>query len=197
MSVPDRSHSADAAWTAEPATDAVWVWAALGVAVVGLAGSLYLSLGMNLKACPLCFYQRTFMMSLVAILSVGLVANACRPGRLAVLALPLAIAGLGVALFHVSLEVRGKLECPGGVLGLGTAPQQSLAAFVALTALLALDTVRRVTSRVLTVSVPAVAIALGVLLALGSCSANPPMPGPPQHPYSGPPDICRPPYQNV
>src|SRR5438876_8199332 len=33
-----------------------WAWAALAVAVAGLAGSLFLSLGMNLKACPLCFY---------------------------------------------------------------------------------------------------------------------------------------------
>src|SRR5438093_13276732 len=82
-------------------------WAALAVAVAGLAGSLFLSLGMNLKACPLCFYQRTFMMSLVAVLGVGLLAGAARPGRLALLALPLAVAGLGVALFHVSLELRG------------------------------------------------------------------------------------------
>jgi hypothetical protein len=33
-----------------------WVWAALVVALAGLAGSLWLSLAMNFKACALCFY---------------------------------------------------------------------------------------------------------------------------------------------
>src|ERR687887_446681 len=81
---------------AEPgAAVSVWTWAAFVVAAVGLAGSLFLSLGMNLKACPLCFYQRTFMMSLVAVLGMGLLVAAARPGRLALLALPLATAGLG------------------------------------------------------------------------------------------------------
>src|SRR5918911_608496 len=130
---PDSVRAPDAA------APSAWAWAALAVAVVGLAGSLYLSLGMHLKACPLCFYQRTFMMALVAVLGVGLLAGAARPGRLALLALPLAVAGLGVALFHVWLEVRGKLECPAGVLGLGTAPQQSLVVFALVFALLLLD----------------------------------------------------------
>src|SRR5262245_57474276 len=90
--------------------------AGLVVAVAGLAGSLLLSLGLNLKACPLCFYQRTFVMSLVAMLGLGLAARAARPARLLLLALPLAVAGLGVALFHVRLEWAGKLECPDGLL---------------------------------------------------------------------------------
>jgi hypothetical protein len=37
--------------------------------------------------------------------------------------LPLAVAGLGVALFHEYLELTGKLECPSGVMGVGTAPR--------------------------------------------------------------------------
>src|ERR687886_605295 len=132
MSVSGAAGAAPSPVPPSPEAGAVaspWLWAALAVALAGLAGSLFLSLGMGLKACPLCFYQRAFMMSLVAVLGMGLLAGAARPGRLALLALPLATAGLGVALFHVSLEVRGKLECPRGVLGLGTAPQQSLAAF--------------------------------------------------------------------
>src|SRR5947209_7051199 len=56
-----------------------WTWAALAVAVAGLGGSLFLSLGMHLKACPLCFYQRTFAMSLVAVLGMGLLAGVARP----------------------------------------------------------------------------------------------------------------------
>jgi disulfide bond formation protein DsbB len=174
--------------------NAFWAWAALAAAVAGLAGSLFLSLGMNLKACPLCFYQRTFMMGLVAVLGMGLLARAARPGRLALLALPLAVAGLGVALFHVSLELRDKLECPAGLLRLGTAPQQSLAMFVVLTALLAVDALRAARG-------PAGwggligGVVLGGLLAAASCTSNPPMPAPPTAPYASPhPDICRPPY---
>jgi len=30
---------------------------AFGVAMVGSLGSVYLSIGLGLKACPLCFYQ--------------------------------------------------------------------------------------------------------------------------------------------
>jgi hypothetical protein len=172
-----------------------WGWAALVLAVAGLAGSLGLSWGLHLKACPLCFYQRTFMMSLVAVLGVGLVARAARPGQLGLLALPLAVAGLGVALFHVRLEVTGKLECPQGLLGLGTAPKQSLAMFVVLTALLAVEAL-------LGARGPAGwggligGVVLGGLLAAASCTSNPPMPAPPKEPYASPhPDICRPPYR--
>src|SRR5437879_819950 len=99
-------------------------WAAFTVAGVGLAGSLFLSLGMELKACPLCFYQRAFVMSVFAVLGMGLFAGTPYAGRLSFLVLPLAVAGLGVALFHVYLETAGKLECPEGLLGWGTAPKQ-------------------------------------------------------------------------
>jgi disulfide bond formation protein DsbB len=165
-------------------------WAALVAAVVVSAGSLYLSLGLGLRACPLCFYQRTFALSLAAVLGVGLLAGYGRGGSPGLAALPLAVAGLGVAMFHVGLELTGKLECPGGVLGLGTAPQQSLVAFLILTALLAFETweVRLIPAR-------AGAVAAGTLLAVASCVANPPMPAPPAVPYEKPPDICRPPFR--
>jgi disulfide bond formation protein DsbB len=81
-----------------------WAWAALAASAAGLAGSLSLSWGLALKACPLCFYQRAFVMGLVAVLGTGLLVRAARPERLSLLALPLAVAGLGVALFHVGLE---------------------------------------------------------------------------------------------
>jgi disulfide bond formation protein DsbB len=70
----------------------------LAAALVALAGSLYLSLGMGLKACPLCFYQRAFAMSLVAVLGMGVLTGAGQSGRLGLLSVPLAAAGLGVAL---------------------------------------------------------------------------------------------------
>jgi hypothetical protein len=175
-----------------PGVHSAWVWAALVAAVLGLGGSLFLSLGMNLKACPLCFYQRTFMMSLVAVLAVGLLTKPGRGVPVSLFALPLAAAGLGVALFHVSLEVRGKLECPTGVFGLGTAPQQSLAVFALLFLLLLVSAVQLSATHGWGALLGG--LLLGGLLAVGSCTSNPPMPPAPAQPYAGPPEVCRPPF---
>lgn len=57
-----------------------WASAALAVSALGLAGSLWLSLALKLKACPLCFYQRTFVMGVFAVLSVGLLVDRTRSG---------------------------------------------------------------------------------------------------------------------
>lgn len=179
---------------ARPSREAIgfWLWLVFLLAVAGLAGSLYLSLGMSLKACPLCFYQRTFVMSLVAVLGMGLLLGAGGGARLGLLGLPLAAAGLGVACFHVFLELRGKLECPAGLLGLGSAPQQSLVLFAALTAMLFLETIR--TGGKWRFAQITGALAIGGLLALASCTSNPPLPSPPSQPYAQPPDVCRPPH---
>ena len=197
MSAPDAIDSAVGGNVppAEPASASRWAWAALPVAAAGLAGSLCLSLGMHLKACPLCFYQRTFVMGLLGVLVMGLLSGAARPRRLGLLALPLAVAGLGVALFHVSLELCGKLECPPGLYGLGTSPQQSLAVFVVLTGLLVADALTGAKAGVREWVARAGAIVLGVLLAVSSTIANPPPPAPPTEPYTKPPDICRPPFR--
>jgi hypothetical protein len=98
-------------------------------AVVASAGSLYLSLGVGLKACPLCFYQRTFAFALVAVTAVGLAAFGKDAGKVNLITLPLVVGGLGVAGFHTWLVMSGKLACPNGVAGLGPAPVQSLVAF--------------------------------------------------------------------
>jgi disulfide bond formation protein DsbB len=171
----------------------VWAWGALAVALAGMAGSLFLGLGMDLKACPLCFYQRSFAMSLVAVL--GLLAGVARPGRVALLGLPLAVGGLGVALFHVSLELVGRLECPAGVFGLGTSPQQSPAVFLALTGLLAAGSWQESGAGAVPWAALAGGISLGMLPAVASTVANPPPPPAPTRPYEKPPDICRPPYR--
>jgi disulfide bond formation protein DsbB len=193
MSVTGTTDSIAPLALRERAKAAGWAWAALAVALAGLAGSLALTWGMGLKACPLCFYQRTFMMSLVAVLGMGLIARAVGPDRLGFLALPLATAGLGVALFHVSLEVRGRLECPQGLLGLGTAPQQSLAVFVVLFALLVIDVLRGLPQGAATWGALAGAVVLGGLLAAASSTSNPPMQRPTPETYARPPDVCRPP----
>jgi hypothetical protein len=48
----------------------------------------------------------------------------------------------GVAAFHESLELRGKLACPPGLFGLGTASQRSLAVSVIASVLLLVDVLR-------------------------------------------------------
>ena len=181
----------------ESAPHGACLWVALLVAVAGLAGSLFASWGLGLKACPLCFYQRTFIMSVAAVLGIGLLSNAVRPGRLSLLALPMAAGGLGVAVFHVSLEWTGKLECPAGFLGLGTVPQQSLGMFAVLLALLLIDWIQSARRGQVGLGAGAVGILVGVLLAAASCTSNPPMPVPPDRPYPRPPDICRPPFRSV
>jgi disulfide bond formation protein DsbB len=165
------------------------------VALVALAGSLWLSMGMRLKACPLCFYQRTFVMGVVAVLGVGVLTGERYRAVLNLLALPLAVAGFGVAAFHVFLELTGKLECPSGVMGIGTAPQQSLAV---LTVLLALVVVGIVWSRNAGESFwfpLTAAVVLGLLLAWGAVVSSPPMPPTPTKAYETPLDMCRPPFR--
>jgi hypothetical protein len=179
--------------TSGTARAGIWIWAALAASVLAVAGSLMLSLALGLKACPLCFYQRAFAMSLVAVLGMGLVAGAQRERWLGLLSLPLATAGLGVALFHVSLEFRGKLECPAGLLGLGSAPQQSLAMFAMVFALLLIDVLRSGASPPRRIGL-AGGLILGAALAVGSCIANPPLPDPPKQAYPKAPDVCRPPF---
>lgn len=184
---------AEGSASADERANLTWTWAAFGVALLALAGSLHLSLGMGLQACTLCFYQRAFVMSLVAVLGMGLLAGAYRRVRLSVLALPLAIAGLGVAGFHVSLELRGILECPDGMFGLGTAPKQSFLMFLVLTGFLVLDLLALPRDLAGACKALTSGVVLGGLLALGSCTSNPPMRLPPDKPYDKPPDTCRPP----
>lgn len=169
----------------------LWPVAAFAISVAGLAGSLYLSLGMGLKACPLCFYQRTFIMSLVAVLGVGLLAGLARSGRLGLIALPIAIAGLGVAGFHANLEVSGQMECPKGMYDLGTAPQQSLAMFVLATVFLLVDVLTNRGAGWVRWPLLIVGLALGGGLAYASTISNPPMQRPSPEAYEKPPDICR------
>ena len=150
---------------------------------------------MGLKACPLCFYQRTFIMGIVAVLGIGLLTGERHRGVLNILALPLAVAGFGVAVFHEYLELSGKLECPAGVLGVGTAPQQSLAVLTVLLVVVSVAIVRGRNVREFRGLVLAGAAGLGLLLAWGSVASVPPMPAAPTKAYNPekqPLDMCRP-----
>jgi disulfide bond formation protein DsbB len=161
------------------------------IAALALIGSLWLSVGMGLKACPLCLYQRTFVMGVVAVLGIGVLTGPGHRNVLNLLALPLAVAGFGVAAFHVFLELTSKLECPGGVMAVGTAPQQSLAVQTVILILVSVG-VARSSHACLPSSVGAVL--LGFLLAGSSVVSAPPMPPVPTKAYEQPLDMCRPPY---
>jgi hypothetical protein len=196
MSLPAASNrELSRATTPSGPTPASLVWAPLLAALVALAGSLWLSVGMRLKACPLCFYQRTFVMGVVAILGIGLLTGARHRGVLNLLALPLAVAGLTVAVFHVYLEITGKLECPDGILGLGTAPKQSLAALTVLLILIVVGVARSGSTGEPQGGASVAAVVVGMLLAGGAVVSAPPMPPSPTKAYEIPLDICRPPFR--
>ena len=81
------------------------------------------------------------------------------------------------------------------MLGAGSAPQQSLAAFVVLTAVLLADSVRGRRQRTFGWAALLGAVVLGGLLAFASIRSAPPAPPAPNKPYDQPLEICRPPYR--
>lgn len=167
----------------------------LAVSVVAVIGSLYLSMGMHLKACPLCLYERTFLMGVAGVLLIGLSSSRdVRSGFTALMSLPLTTAGLGVAAFHVYLELTGVLECPAGLLGLGTAPQQSLAAFLLVVILTAI-TLIRCPKEMAWQKTALVAVVVGVLFSGAAIKSAPPLPKTPTEPYTTPMEGCRPAFQ--
>jgi len=173
-----------------------WTVVSLAVCLLGVAGSLWLSMGMNLKACPLCLYQRTFVMAVAGVLITGIFTRYCCSSILLLVALPAAAGGLGVAAFHEWLEVTGVLECPAGIFGAGSAPQQSLGMFVVLTIALLLGVCQGKGERGFGPPAIAAAIVAGLLFAMGAVPSAPPMPPAPTTPYEKPLDICRPPYHS-
>lgn len=119
--------------------------AATAVATVATASSLYLSLGLGLTPCRLCWYQRILMYPLVVVL--GVAAAERRPGVVRT-ALPLAVPGAAIAAYHSWLQVSqttcgiGAISCAQiqyRVLGL-TVPNLSLMAFVLVTGLVVVAT---------------------------------------------------------
>ncbi len=66
-------------------------------ALVATLGSLFFSEVMRLPPCVLCWYQRTVMYPLVWILGVGIYK---KDRKVIIYALPLALIGLLIALYH-------------------------------------------------------------------------------------------------
>ena len=108
------------------------------VALVATAGSLYLSLGLGLVPCELCWYQRILMYPLVVVFGVALVERRLGVYRTV---LPLSTLGTVLAAYHSWLQLSAGGRCSFGgcaavqlrVVGL-TIPNLSLVAFVLVTA---------------------------------------------------------------
>jgi disulfide bond formation protein DsbB len=143
---------------------------ALLLAAIAVGGSLWLSLGMNLKPCPLCYYQRAFALAAFGVLAVGLVAKIIPSNQVSLLALPVTVAGLTIASWHVWLETQGMI-CPKGIFDIGTAPQQSQAIMSLLTLVLILDTVRGLKYMKAGALGLALALVLGVALGYGGVAS--------------------------
>src|SRR5688500_1794378 len=104
------SKSADSTALGLARTSLTWLTASVLISLTGTIGSVFLSVGLGLKACPLCFYQRSFVMAALAVLILGWFAQRSRPGFVCLLSVPLAWAGLGVAAFHEYLVLTNVLE---------------------------------------------------------------------------------------
>lgn len=124
------------------------LFAAWLLAVSATATSLFFSSVMDLPPCVLCWYQRIALFPLVLVLAGGLFPFDARVVRYA---LPLAVAGWGVAGYHnllyAGLLPEGLSPCSQGasctqrhleLLGFVSIPLLSLLGFSALLALLIL-----------------------------------------------------------
>ena len=112
------------------------------IVLLSIAGSLFFSEVMQLPPCILCWFQRIAMYPLLLIIGAGIIT---RDAKMKIYALPLCLAGLGVALYH-NLLYYGVIPetiapCAEGVpcnvvqielLGFITIPLMGLAAFAAI-----------------------------------------------------------------
>lgn len=179
----------------EPTPDLKILWLRLAtfIAVIGVLGSLHLSINMELQACPLCYYQRAFIMAAAGILAFGMFLDGVPPGAVSVLALAPSVAGLCIAGQHVRFEWAGDLECPKGISGVLVAPQESLIVFVLLVAVLLGDLLHRKNYTVQGFG----AVLLGVVFCTTSMRSVQRMDPPTRAYEKTEPDGCRKPYKKA
>jgi disulfide bond formation protein DsbB len=121
-------------------------YTAWGLALAAMLGSLYFSEVLKITPCVLCWYQRIAMYPLVVIIGAGILR---KDTSMWAYALPLSIAGTGIALYQNLLVWNILSErlapCVSGVscvtqqfvaLNFITIPLLSLAAFALITALM-------------------------------------------------------------
>ena len=111
-------------------------------ALVATAGSLFFSEVMELPPCVLCWYQRIAMYPLVIVIGVGII---MRDRRMKYYALPLALTGLIISIYHNLLYYgiipESITPCTQGIsctsrqiewLGFITIPLMALTAFISI-----------------------------------------------------------------
>lgn len=133
-------------------------------------------------------------MSAGGVLLIGLFSEFRNSVVVLQMAMPLTIGGLITAIFHFYLEAVGALECPLGIFGLGSGPQQSLCVFVLLVILNVSGALRGAANGKHSTTI-AVGLIVGVVLSIGAIASAPPMPTRPNSPYEKPIDTCRPPFE--
>ena len=122
------------------------LWIAWGFALVATAGSLFFSEYSDFIPCRLCWFQRIAMYPLAVLLLMAAVRRDHRGGAL--YALPIAIAGACVSIYHIYIEYNPEAESAGCKVGGGscavkwidelgyvTIPVLALTAFAAIIAL--------------------------------------------------------------
>jgi len=77
------------------------------VALIATSGSLYLSEGMGLEPCELCWFQRIAMYPLVVVLGVALLRRDVAAWKTV---MPLALLGAVVSIYHVMVQYNPALE---------------------------------------------------------------------------------------
>lgn len=82
-------------------------WLAWLVALAATAGSLLYSEYFGLEPCRLCWFQRIAMYPLAAILLVGAIR---RDRAVRLYGLPLSLVGLGISIWHYTIQVFPQLE---------------------------------------------------------------------------------------
>ncbi len=128
-------------------------YAAWIIALLSAAGSLFFSEVMDLPPCVLCWYQRIAMYPLVLIIGIGIITE---DPRWKVYALPLALLGLALALYHnlvyYGIIPESLTPCTQGVscserqiewFGFITIPLMGLAAFLVMSAILLIYRARK------------------------------------------------------
>ncbi|HEX6222321.1 MAG TPA: disulfide oxidoreductase [Acidimicrobiia bacterium] len=87
------------------------LWLAWVVALVATVGSLVYSEVIHFEPCRLCWFQRIAMYPMAIILLVGAIR---REFQVKYYALPLALIGLGISIYHYVLQTFPALEGGGG-----------------------------------------------------------------------------------
>lgn len=120
--------------------DEVALPVATAIAAVATAGSLWMSEVAGYPPCILCWYQRIAMYPLVIVLGV---ASWRRDARVWLTAVPIAVIGSGISIWHLVIERNPALagpcdpEAPCAVrwveeFGVFTLPAMALAGFTAI-----------------------------------------------------------------